>query len=230
MQLTVTKRTKQTKAERSKRLRQGFVPGAVYGKGLEPFLVEVPARGIADVLIAETGINTMIDLTVGGDKAKHSVLIDNLERDPITRGFISVGFHQIRRGDKVTAQVPVNLVGVPSDVTLNDALLEHLLETITVHAQPADLPPHLDVDVSQMKIGDVMRVSDLPHNPKVEFTTGEEVAIAAVHVSTTAQDVEAADEAVAEAAAEAVTGEDAVTEMRADADRDSDTVLGTASA
>ncbi len=228
MQMTVTKRAKQTKAERSRRLRQGFVPGAVYGKGIEPFLVEVPARGIADVLIAETGMNTMIDLSVEGDAAAHSVLIDNLERNPLTRGFISVGFHQVRRGDKVTAQVPVQLVGMPSDVTLNDALLEHLLDTITVHAQPADLPAHLDVDVSQMKIGDVLRVSDLPHNPKIEFTTGEEVAIAAVHVSKVAHDVEDADSA-AEEAAQGLTGEDAVTEMRSDADRDSDSVLGTAS-
>ncbi len=229
MQMTVTKRGKQTKAERSKRLRQGFVPGAVYGKGLEPFLVEVSARGIANVLIAETGMNTMIDLAVDGDTATHSVLIDNLERDPLTRGFISVGFHQVRRGDKVTAQVPVQLVGMPSDVTLNDALLEHLLDTITVHAQPADLPPHLDVDVSQMKIGDVLRVADLPHNPKLEFMATEDVAIAAVHMSKTAHDVEEADDAAAEAA-QGLTGEDAVTEMRSDADRDSDSVLGTASA
>jgi len=228
MQMTVNRRAKQTKAERARRLRQGFVPGAVYGKGIEPFLVEVPARGIANVLIAETGMNTMIDLSVSGDAATHSVLIDNLERNPLTRGFISVGFHQVRRGDKVTAQVPVQLVGTPSDVTLNDALLEHLLDTITVHAQPADLPAHLDVDVSQMKIGDVLTVADLPHNPKIEFTQGEEVAIAAVHRSSTAQDVEQADDAATEAA-QGLTGEDAVTEMRADADRDSDSVLGTAS-
>lgn len=229
MQMTVTKRAKQTKAERAKRLRQGFVPGAVYGKGLEPFLVEVPVRGIADALIAETGMNTMIDLSVAGDTATHSVLIDNLERDPLTRGFISVGFHQVRRGDKVTAQVPVQLVGMPSDVTLSDALLEHLLDTITVHAQPADLPPHLDVDVSEMKIGDVLRVADLPHNPKLEFAASDDVAIAAVHVSKVAHDVEDAD---AEAADHlpGVTGQDDVTEMRSDADRDSDSVVGTASA
>lgn len=228
MQLTVTPRVKQTKSERAKRLRQGFVPGAVYGKGLEPFLVEVSSRGIADVLIAETGMNTMIDLTVSGETATHSVLIDNLERDPISRGFISVGFHQVRRGDKVTAQVPVQLVGMPSDVTLNDALLEHLLDTITVHAQPADLPPHLDVDVSQMKIGDVLRVADLPHNPHLEFTAAEDVAIAAVHVSKVAHDVEDADVAAAEAAPD-LTGADAVTEMRSDDDRSSDSVVGAAS-
>ncbi|MBV9852746.1 MAG: 50S ribosomal protein L25 [Armatimonadetes bacterium] len=223
MDITVTPRPRRTKGERKRRLRQGLVPGAIYGRGLEPALVEVPAKAIADVLLAESGMNTVINLTVQGDRAQHTVLIDNLERDPITRGFLNVGFHQVKKGDKVHAQVPITLVGTPEDVALNGALLEQTLESIDVHAQPADLPPHLEVDVSQMKTGDVLRVADLPHNPKIEFTTNEDIAIASVHVSRTAQDVEEADAAVTESA---LTGQDAVTELRADADRDSDTVTG----
>lgn len=224
MNITATKRDRLSKGQRKQRLRQGFVPGAVYGKGIEPFLVEVPARAIADVLLADTGLNTMIALSVDGERKTHSVLIDNLERDPLTRGFASVGFHQVRKGDKVTAQIPIQLVGTPPDVTLNDALLEQTLDHITVHAEPSHLPPHLDVDVSHLKIGDVLHVSDLPHNPKLEFTSAEDIVIASLHTSRIAQDVEAADEAAEP------TGTDAVVELRADADRDSDSVTGTASA
>jgi len=227
MNITATKRGAQTKSERKKRIRQGFIPGSVYGRGLAPVNVEVPARALADVLLAETGLNTVIALTLTGDAQPHSVLVDNLERDPITRGFVSVGFHQVKQGDKVTAQIPIQLIGEPASVGTGEAILEHTLETITVHAQPADLPAHLDVDVSHLSVGDVLHVSDLPHNPKLDFTTGEETAIAAVHYSRTAQAVDEADTAAAEALP---TGQDAVVEMRADADRDSDTVLGTASA
>lgn len=227
MNITATRRGAQTKSERKKRMRQGFVPGSVYGRGLTPISVEVPARALADVLLAASGLNTVIDLTLTGDAAPHSVLVDNLERDPITRGFVSVGFHQVKKGDKVTAQVPIQLVGEPASVATGEAILEHTLEMITVHAQPADLPAHLDVDVSHLSVGDVLHVSDLPHNPKVEFTTAEETAIAAVHYSRTAQALDEADEAAAEALP---TGQDAAVEMRADSDRDSDTVLGTASA
>lgn len=224
MNITATKRGPQSKGERKKRQRQGFVPGAIYGKGLEPVLVEVPAKAIASVLMAETGLNTIIDLTVAGDPRPHTVLVDNLERDPITRGFQAVGFHQVKKGDKVTAQIPLQLIGMPTDVTTGDAVLEHTLDTITVHAQPADLPPHLDVDVSHLKPGDVLHVSDLPHNAKLEFTTAEGTAIAAVHYSRTAQAVEEADVAAAEAEP---TGADAVTDLRADADAASDSVTGT---
>lgn len=209
MNITATKRGPQSKGERKKRLRQGFVPGAVYGKGLEPVLVEVPAKAIANVLMAATGMNTLIDLTVQGDAKSHTVMVDNLSRDPITRSFQAVGFHQVKKGDKVTAQITIQLIGTPPDVTTGDAVLEHTLNTITVHAQPADLPPHLDVDVSHLKVGDVLHVSDLPHNPKLEFTTAEDTAIAAVHYSRTAQAVDEADVAAA-AEAEPAAAEAAV--------------------
>ncbi len=224
MNITAIKRGSQTKGERKKRIRQGFIPGAIYGKGLEPVNVEVPVKSIADVLTAETGLNTIIDLTIEGDATPHSVLVDNLERNPITRSFVSVGFHQVKKGDKVTAQIPIQLIGEPASVGTGEAVLEHTLEAITVHAEPANLPPHLDVDVSHLSPGDVLHVSDLPHNPTLEFTTGEETAIAAVHYSRTAQAVEEADVAAAEAEP---TGADAVTELRSDADANSDSVTGT---
>ena len=227
MNITATKRGPQSKGERKKRMRQGFIPGAIYGKGLAPVNVEVNTKSIADVLTAETGLNTVIDLTIEGDTAPHSVLVDNLERNPITRAFMSVGFHQVKKGDKVTAQIPIQLIGEPPTVATGEAVLEHTLEAITVHAEPTNLPAHLDVDVSHLTPGDVLHVSDLPHNPLLEFTSGEETAIAALHYSRTAQAVEEADVAAAEVAAEAEpTGADAVVELRADADASTDSVTG----
>ena len=224
MNITAIKRGSQTKGERKKRMRQGFIPGSIYGKGLEPVNVEVNTKSIADVLTAATGLNTVIDLMIEGDASPHSVLVDNLERNPITRAFVSVGFHQVKKGDKVTAQVPIQLIGEPSTVTTGEAVLEQTLEAITVHAEPGNLPAHLDVDVSHLSPGDVLHVSDLPHNALLEFTSGEETAIAALHYSRTAQAVEEADVAAAEAEP---TGADAVTELRADADAGSDSVTGT---
>ena len=227
MNITATRRGHQSKGERKQRIRQGYVPGSIYGKGLEPVPVEVQAKAIADVLTADTGLNTLIDLTIQGERVPHTVIVDKLDRDPITRGFQAVGFHQIKKGEKVTAQLSIQLIGTPADVATGVAVLEHTLETITVHADPSKLPTHLDVDVSHLTPGDVLHVSDLPHNPALEFTTSEETAIAAVHYSRTAQAVDEADVAAAEAQP---AGADAVTELRADADRDSDSVTGTASA
>ena len=224
MNITVLKRGPQTKGERKQRVKLGYVPGSIYGKGLTPLDVEVPTRAIAQVLNTDTGLNTVLALTIEGEGETHSVLVDNLARNPITRAFESVGFHQVRQGDKVTAQIPIVLVGEPASVGTGEAVLEQTLEQITVHAQPADLPAHLDVDVSALTPGDVLHVSDLPHNPKLDFTSGEATAIAALHYSRTASAVEEADAAVPEAA---LSGQDAVTELRASDDPNSDTVTGT---
>ena len=102
MNITAHKRSPQTKGERKQRIRQGFIPGSIYGKGLEPVDIEVPSRSIAAILSAETGLNTVIDLTITGDTKTHSVLVDRLDRNPITRNFIAIGFHQVKKGDKVT--------------------------------------------------------------------------------------------------------------------------------
>jgi large subunit ribosomal protein L25 len=225
MEITVQPRAKGTKGERRSRLRRGLIPASIYGKGLEPTLVEVSSKAVAEVLMSDTGLNTILSLTIEGKKAKHSVLIDNLERDPITRGFLNVGFHQVKRGDKVHAQIPVVLNGIPRDVQINGALLEQTLDSMDVTAEPSHLPVHIEVDVSGMKIGDVIRVADLPQDPKVTFTTHEEVAIVAVHVSTTAQQFEA-DEAAATVPDETPTGMDAVTEERVSDKPTSDSITG----
>jgi len=108
---------------------------------------------------------------------------------------VSVGFHQVKKGDKVTAQIPIHLIGSPPSVATGEGVLEHTLETITVHAKPADLPEHLDVDISQLNVGDVLHVSDLPHNAKLEFATAETTSIVALHYSRTATATEESDAA-----------------------------------
>ena len=228
MNITATKRGPQTKGERKQRLRQGFIPGSVYGKGLEPVAVEVSSKSIAAILSAETGLNTIIDLAVTGDAQTHSVLVDRLERNPITRNFVAIGFHQVKKGDKVTAQIPIQLHGHPEGVETGVLVLEQAMETITVHAQPADLLAHLDVDVSHMQAGDVLRVADLPHNPKIEFTSAEDAAIVSLHYSRTADAVEELVQAEDAGAVpeSALTGEDAVVELRASAKEGSDTITG----
>ena len=187
MNITASKRATQTKGERKQRIRQGFIPGAIYGKGLEPVNIEVPAKAIAEVLTAASGLNTIVDLTVTGSTKKHSVMVDNLERHPITRSFVSVGFHEVQKGAKVTAHVPIHLIGEPASVATGEGVMEQTLETIAVHAQPKDLPPHLDVDISHLTPGDVLHVSDLPHNAALEYTTGEETVIVSVQYARTAQ-------------------------------------------
>ena len=193
MQVKATIRQAQTQGEKKKRKRQGFVPGAVFGKGLQSTLVEVTSKDIATILNSAAGLNTVIDLKVGDSASAHTVLVADLDRDPVTRRFRHVGFHEVQKGEKVTAHIRVNLIGEPVGVSIGGGVLEQIAETIAVIGLPGDLPSQLDIDISELQLGSLLRVSDLPHNPKLEFVTGEEQPIAAVQHSKVAASATAAD-------------------------------------
>ncbi|HEX5323066.1 MAG TPA: 50S ribosomal protein L25 [Capsulimonadaceae bacterium] len=198
------RREKQSKGEVKRLRRQGRVPGAVFGRGIEPYLVEITTRQLVQVLGSESGLNTMIDLSVEGKKS--SVMISELERDPITRGFLHVGFHHVSRTEKIHTHVPIRLTGEPEPVKTKEAVMDQSLERLEVRALPGDLPPYIEVDVSELTIGSVLRVADVPKNDKLEIHTPEDTPIATVHVPRAA--VVEPSEAAAEAeAAEAPSEE-----------------------
>lgn len=179
------RREKAAKGEVKRLRKRGIVPGAVFGRGVEPYLVVVSARNLVQVLSSESGMNTMIDLTIDGKKS--SVMISELDRDPITRGFLHVGFHQINRSEKIHARIPIRLVGEPDAVRTREATLDQSLENLEVRALPGDLPPHIEIDVAGLSIGDVVRAADVPANEKLEILTPEDAPIASLHVARAAQ-------------------------------------------
>ena len=122
-----------------------------------------------------------------GDSKKHQVQIDDLVRHSITRSFVHIGLHEIKRGEKVTAHIPIRLIGIPEAVASKSANLSQTLDTVEVHALPADLPAYLDIDVSKLNVGDVIHVSDLPHSSKLEFGVSGDTAVAAVHYTRAAE-------------------------------------------
>jgi large subunit ribosomal protein L25 len=182
MNVVVLPRQRQSKSVRKHRRRQGFIPAVIFGRNVQPLLVETPARAISEVLLSDAGLNSVIDVSVDGDSGTHQAVMCDLVRDPITRDYVAVGLHQIEKGEKITAHVPVRLIGEPGPVADGAAILEQMAESITVHALPGDVPAHLDVDVSGMGFGDVIRISDLPHNAKLDFVEAETSPLAAVHV------------------------------------------------
>jgi len=172
-------RARYTKGEIKSARRRGRVPGAVFGKGIEPFLVEVSTKSIVEVLRSEGVLNTLVELSVPGYPAK-TVIIDELDRDPITHGFLHVGFHNIAVGEKVHTQLPIHLVGVPSAVTLHTGMIDQTLDSLDVRGESGGLPTHIDVDISKLAVGDKIHVSDLPKSTTYEFLSHDDTAIVSI--------------------------------------------------
>ncbi len=163
----------------ARRLRQsGLIPAVLYGAGLEPLNLAVDPKQISRILHSEQGHNTIFDMVAGGDSGK--VMIVDWQHEPIKGALLHVDLKRIAMDKLLQVSVPVVMKGEAPGVKLQGGILEQMLREVEVECLPADIPGHIDADVSQMMFGQTLRVSDLPHSDKVKFITDENQAIAHV--------------------------------------------------
>ncbi len=189
-----------TGSRASNRLRaSGHVPAVVYGRGIDPLPVSVPRRALRAALTTEAGTNALINLRVGGDS--HLTLVRDLQRDPIRNEVVHVDFVLVDRDKPVTVEVPIVLTGDAEQVTREQGVVEQALHALTVQARPTDIPNEITADVSELTIGDSIRVGDLKLPPGVTTEVDPEDPVAVAQVSRAAIEAEQLEEAEAEAAA-----------------------------
>lgn len=160
-----------TKSERKNFRKQGRVLASVYGKGQASSSVLLSASDVLRVFSAETGENTLIDLSISGQAGRQLARVVAIEMEPITNRFRHIGLHVISATESQKAHVPVEFVGEPEAVHNNIGVLEIGTATIEVAAMPEDLIGHLTIDVSGMQINDVKHASDLELPARVQLIT-----------------------------------------------------------
>lgn len=173
----------------------------LYGHSIEPQSLVVEARALRAALNQETGLNTLLSIDVNG--SRHLALARQLQRDPVKGTLAHVDFVIVRRDEVVSAEVPIQLVGDADKVTKQDGMVEQQLFSLVVHAKPADIPAHLDVDVTGLTVGDVIRVSDVKLPAGVTTDVDDEEPVVLATASTVAAEMAEIEEAEAEEAAAA---------------------------
>jgi large subunit ribosomal protein L25 len=136
----------------------GRVPAVLYGHGMTPEHLTVDAREFGFALRTEAGSNVLLELHVGG--GRHLALAKAVQRHPLRGDFIHVDFLAVRRGEKVTVNVPVHLVGEAPGVR-EGGVADQDLYQVEVEAEVTNVPEAVQADISGMQIGDVLRVADL---------------------------------------------------------------------
>lgn len=163
----------------SKRLRrEGKIPGVVYGHGSDPVSVAIDARELRHALNTAAGVNALLNLSIDGES--HLTMARALQRDPVRRTVTHVDFQIVNRDEVIAADVPFTLIGEAKEVHNADGVVEQALFTLTVHATPANIPSHIDVDISELTIGDAVRVGDLklPAGVTTEVDPEEAIVVA----------------------------------------------------
>lgn len=186
----------------SRRLRaQGKIPAVVYGGGAEPTTVAVDWHDLRAALTTEAGLNALINIEIEG--RRQLSIVKELQRHPVRQNVTHVDFLLIRRDVAIEVEVPVTLTGEAEKVTREDGMVDHVLFALTVKAKPADIPNELTVDISDMELGDTLRVSDLSLPAGVSTDVDDEEAVAIAQVTRSTIEAELIDLAEAEAEAEA---------------------------
>jgi len=141
--------------------RGGKLPAVVYGHHRETQSLTLDAKAVERLLAAIGSGATMIDLAVD-DQEPVKALIRDVQRDPLRpTSVIHLDLYEVQAGEKITVDVPIHIIGIPSGVRNFAGVLDHLLHKLEIEVLPADLPDHIDVDVTELEIGSVVFVREL---------------------------------------------------------------------
>jgi large subunit ribosomal protein L25 len=181
----------------SRKLRAaGRVPGVIYGHAREAQSLSVVARDLDKLLSHIAAGSTVVELTLNG--ATTNTLIREIQRHPFKRMIMHIDFQELVAGEKVTVNVPLVYVGVPEGVRLSGALLEQIMHSVEVLADPASIPNHIDVDVTHLAMGHSLHVRDLKLAEGIEVLSDEDATMCAVIAPRAAVEAAAAEPGAAE--------------------------------
>ena len=194
-------------SRRTRRLRsQGLIPGVLYGKG-HARAIAVPERELRAAMTGPSGLHAILDVVLEGQKTVHPSILAEYQQDPI-RGTIShIDLREVRLDQPIHATVVVQLVGEAVGVK-GGGMLSLVTREVHLEALPTDVPEHIEVDVTRMEVGDVLRLADIPTIANVTLLDDpQETVIATVSVPRGFAELEEADAEAAAEAAEAEEGE-----------------------
>lgn len=208
-------RTTRGKGAAHKIRRRGLVPAVLYSKGGENVLLAIEDREVLRVLSTPAGLNIIVNLKIkangsGSDDA--TAMISEVQRDVFQRKLLHVDFHRIRMDEKVHTTVPLTFHGHARGER-EGGMTDHIRYEVDVEGLPAQLPEHIDVDVSELVIGDSLHVRDLKAPEGVTILTDPGEMVVVVHAPRAVE--EAAP--VAAEAAEATPGAPAAASAEAPA-------------
>jgi large subunit ribosomal protein L25 len=161
--------------------RNGQVPVTIYGGSGEAVAALAPLSELAAILRSDSGRNTIFTLDVEGVGASE-VMFHDRQIDPVRGRLVHADFKRLVKGEKIEATVPLRLVGEPLGVREQSGILEQIIREVEIRCEPRDIPEHIDVDVTNLEVHDVLHVSDIPLTAGVEILEGADTVIATVGV------------------------------------------------
>ena len=151
------KRVKIDKASRSALRKEGKVPAIFYSKHHEPLPVQFSERAIHPYVF--TAKTSLITLNVEGHEELDCIIKD-VQFDPVSEKIVHIDLLGLKKGEKIQIEVPVQLVGNAIGIK-EGGILQHTLHKVQIECLPTDIPEHLEIDVTDLKLGHAIHAGDL---------------------------------------------------------------------
>jgi len=179
--IKAVKRETRGKNEARRMRIEGQVPVVVYGGGSESLAAAAALSDLAAVLRTDTGVNTVFSLDIDGEGI-NDVIFQDRQIDPVRGRLIHADLRRFAKGEKIEMTVPIHLTGNAVGLKDEGAVLTQAMREIKVVCEPARTPDSIDVDVSELEVGQSIHVSDLKVGEGIEIALAPETVVATIVV------------------------------------------------
>jgi large subunit ribosomal protein L25 len=188
VKLRVEKRTETGKGVARRARASGKVPGVVYGRGMDPVSVVVDRREFITALHTDAGMNVLLSLQLDGESIP--ALARELQRDPVKGTLVHADFVKIDLMTEVEVDVRVHVVGESPGVK-EGGVLDQPMHEVRVRCLPTDVPEQIEADISNLNIGDSLRVGDLAEGATYTILEEAEQTVVTIAAPISEEELEA---------------------------------------
>ncbi|UCE97938.1 MAG: 50S ribosomal protein L25 [Dehalococcoidia bacterium] len=188
--------------------RQGITPTHLFGHGIKSMALQCNTAELKQI-ITKGGTTRLIDISVETESHPRSAFIREIQKDEISGQLLHVDFYQIKKTEKITANIPIILTGEAPALKSKDNMLEQVLSEIGVECLPDKLPPQIEVNLNHLEeTGQSIHVRDVALNKSISIMTDpEQIIVKISRIKAAVEKEEIGEEVLEEVDAEAVQTE-----------------------
>jgi large subunit ribosomal protein L25 len=188
----------------ARRLRQkGQIPAVLYGPGTESVLLSVNISDIDRILKKGRIGQVLLNLVIpnNGETSTKTVMVKELQHHPVSRNFLHIDFYEVAMDRKIMVNIPVTTTGKAKGVE-NGGILQIIRRELEVQCFPLDVPESIEIDITDLDVGDSIHLGDISRQSKIEFLDDENFTV----VTIVSPKIEEAEEPIEEEAEEGEAG------------------------
>jgi large subunit ribosomal protein L25 len=166
----------------ARRLRQkGLIPAVLYGPGTDSVLLSVNISDIDRILKKGRIGQVLLNLVIpnNGETSTKTVMVKELQLHPVSRNFLHIDFYEVAMDRKIMVNVPVTTTGKAKGVEIG-GILQIIRRELEVQCLPLDVPESIEIDITDLDIGDSIHVGDISRQSKVEFLDDENFTVVTI--------------------------------------------------